>query len=110
MSISEIYKTNKKTLLWTPRALILGLLVLGSLTRSQGQEVEAYAKPREDYVYVYTLEHEYETTLFRSEKFTPILETEDGYIIMLQLAGKPKLVLLPFHSRDRQVAEKNTEV
>lgn len=91
--------------MWTRCALGLGLLLLGSLT-SQGQEVAAYAKPREDYVYVYALEHEYETTLFRSEKFTPILETEDGYIIMLQLAGKPKLVLLPFYNRDRQVAEK----
>lgn len=105
MSISVIYKTNKKTCLWRPRFLVFGLLFFGSQIRSPGQEVEAYAKPREDYVYVYTFEHEYETTLFRSEKFTPILETEEGYIILLELAGKPKLVLLPFYSRDRQVAE-----
>ena len=71
-----------------------------------GKEVTAYAKPKEDYIYIYTLENEFETTLFRSEQFDPILETEDGFIVMMQLGGKPKLVLLPFESRDRKVAER----
>jgi hypothetical protein len=88
------------------KLIVIATLTLSILSQSYGQKVEAYAKPKEDYVYVYTLEHEYETTLFRSEKFDPILETEDGYIIMLQLGGKPQVVLLPFKNRDRQVAEK----
>ncbi len=85
----------------------LGLILLGSLASgANAQTIEAYAKPKEDYNYIYTLDHEYETTLFRSEKFEPIVETEDGFVIMLKLGGKPKLVLLPFNSGDRKVAEK----
>ncbi|MDG2167488.1 MAG: hypothetical protein P8L44_06125 [Opitutales bacterium] len=84
----------------------VGLILLGSLTSgATAQGIEAYAKPKEDYNYIYTLDHEYETTLFRSEKFEPIVETEEGFVIMLQLGGKPKLVLLPFDSGDRKVAE-----
>lgn len=84
----------------------VGLILLGSLTsEANAQAIEAYAKPKEDYNYIYTLDHEYETTLFRSEKFEPIVETEEGFVIMLQLGGKPKLVLLPFDSGDRKVAE-----
>lgn len=84
----------------------VGLILLGSLnSQANAQAIEAYAKPKEDYNYIYTLDHEYETTLFRSEKFEPIVETEEGFVIMLQLGGKPKLVLLPFDSGDRKVAE-----
>ncbi|MCB1120127.1 MAG: hypothetical protein KJT03_01150 [Verrucomicrobiae bacterium] len=70
------------------------------------QDILAYAKPKEDYNYIYTLDHEYETTLFRSEQFEPLAETEEGFVIMLQLGGKPKLVLLPFENGDRKIAEK----
>lgn len=87
--------------------LALGVALLSCLsTSATAQDIKAYAKPKEDYNYIYTLDHEYETTLFRSEKFDPIVETEDGFVIMLQLGGKPKLVLLPFESGERKVAEK----
>jgi len=85
--------------------LVLGFILLGWLTYARGQSVQAFAKPKENFNYIYTLDHEYETTLFRSEKFEPLVETEEGYIIMLQLGGKPKLVLLPFENGDRKVAE-----
>ena len=86
---------------------VVGLILLTCLCLgAKGQTIEAYAKPKEDYNYIYTLDHEYETTLFRSEKFDPIVETEEGFVVMLQLGGKPKLVLLPFESGDRKVAER----
>ena len=86
--------------------LALVTIILGWSNTVNAQEIQAYAKPKEDYNYIYTLDHEYETTLFRSEQFEPIVETEEGFVIMLQLGGKPKLVLLPFESGDRKVAEK----
>lgn len=85
---------------------MLMVILLGGPNMAVAQDIQGYAKPKEDYNYIYTLDHEYETTLFRSEQFDPIVETEQGFIIMLQLGGKPKLVLLPFESGDRKVAEK----
>ena len=92
---------------WIVKWMALGAVLMSSLAvGASAQDIKAYAKPKENYNYIYTLDHEYETTLFRSEKFDPIVETEEGYVIMLQLGGKPKLVLLPFESGERKVAEK----
>jgi hypothetical protein len=91
---------------WLVRGFVLFLLLVGGMIPIAGKEVAAYAKPKEDYIYIYTLENEYETTLFRSEQFEPILETEDGFVVMMQLGGKPQLVLLPLVNRDRKVAER----
>jgi hypothetical protein len=95
------HKIRSRVLPW----LAIGMLLSTPFTSVRGQVVEAYAKPKEDYNYVYTLDHQYETTLFRSEQFETLVETEEGYIIMLQLGGKPNLVLLPFDSGDRKIAE-----
>ncbi|MDA0347402.1 MAG: hypothetical protein O3C43_09880 [Verrucomicrobia bacterium] len=106
MSTSQIFPNASMVNGWLVRGLVLFLLLVGGMIPGLGKEVTAYAKPKEDYIYIYTLENEYETTLFRSEQFEPILETEDGFIVMMQLGGKPKLVLLPLESRDRKVAER----
>ena len=103
MSNKQRIPNRKTASRWILNGLIL--LLLNSPASSYGQDILAYAKPIDEYVYIYTLDHEYETTLFRSEQFDPILETEDGYIIQLKLGGNPKLVLLPFHSQNRRVAE-----
>lgn len=106
--MSETQSISKPVthLKWGMKGLAICLLLISWLNTSHAQDIQAYAKPNEEYIYIYTLDHVYETTLFRSEKFDPILETEDGYIILLRLGGKPKLVLLPFESRDRKIAEK----
>lgn len=91
---------------WVSNGIAISMLLIFWTSHTQAQDPVAYAKPSEEYIYIYTLDHEYETTLFRSEKFEPILETEDGYIIELKLGGKPKIVLLPFEGQDRKVAEK----
>jgi hypothetical protein len=106
MSTSQIIPKAYLVKGWLVRGSVFFLLLACGMTPALGKEVTADAKPKEDYIYIYTLENEYETTLFRSEKFDPILETEDGFIVMMQLGGKPKLVLLPFESRDRKVAER----
>ncbi|MCZ6673820.1 MAG: hypothetical protein O7C75_12880, partial [Verrucomicrobia bacterium] len=95
MSISLRKIIHFRAALSTMKGLMFGMIFSWWVTPAQGQEIQAYAKPKEDYTYIYTLDHEYETTLFRSEKFDPIEETEEGYVILLQLAGNPKLVLLP---------------
>lgn len=106
--MSEFLKDRVKTLLQNSIVKGLATLMLLWLGNSglEGRDISAYAKPKEDYNYIYTLDHEYETTLFRSEQFEPLVETEKGFVILLQLGGKPKLVLLPFDNGDRKVAEK----
>jgi len=91
----------------------IGMAALTLNTAAQAQEVAmlenakpiAFASPHEDFVWYYPLEHNYETTLFRSERFDPLMETPEGYIVLMTLGGEPKLVVLPFQKGERKVAE-----
>ena len=78
MSISLRKIIHFKADLSIMKGLLCGMMISCWVTPAQGQEIQAYAKPKEEYTYIYTLDHEYETTLFRSEKFEPIEETEEG--------------------------------